>query len=194
MNCCSAITYENVNVKILFRLQPAATKELLLSTTEDRTWINENGEARIDGMDKEIDSHSETESDENSEMLRLKGKLIVAEDRAIGSVGFKVYLQYARAGGWFLTVVVLFFFAATQAGRVVNGIDCLHVRVFFQQSPSHTLFIQIGILHFGSIVPILLFEQCLFLLGFLLPFSLVLYVSSKSYDFVFFYLSSDHLL
>lgn len=119
------------------------TKPTLFEPTEN-TNTNHTSEKSDELINNDINekdnfSTSETES-EDSEMLKQKGKLIVAEDRAVGRVGFTVYLKYVQAGGWFLAGVVLFFFIATQASRVINGIFdfflCSNTTIFVNDGDS----------------------------------------------------------
>lgn len=67
------------------------------------------------GLDEALDEKSDKSSDDK------KGKLMMAEERATGSVSSSIYITYAKAiGGLFLTLAILLFFVLESASKIAS--------------------------------------------------------------------------
>jgi ATP-binding cassette subfamily C (CFTR/MRP) protein 1 len=96
------------------------------SSDVDQTYTTEN----LDGIPKEDDADdsmdlssisSDTDNKKNKKdgEAPKEGKLMVAEERSVGSVDSAIYLSYAKAiGGFFITSAIILFFVLDSGSKI----------------------------------------------------------------------------
>ena len=113
----SLLELEGGHLKRMLMRQSAANS-LTVSVSEAERMESNNAREKMKTA-KDIAFEPTPQKDEE---YRMKGALIMAEEREDGNIGFGTYWQYIRAGGAFMLLLVVFFQGARTAMRVMGGI------------------------------------------------------------------------